>query len=499
MTDPTEGLTWGGAQDMSAWEALMWRSEADPRTRSTGILLEILDGEPDWERFLKGHDRATRHIPRLRERVVEPHLPLVQPAWSLDLHFDLDHHVQRMRLHEPGDHRQLLDLCEAVFKRPLDRARPPWESILVTGLEGGRSAFLFKFHHSMADGLGLMQLLALAHSDTPVPSNAPLERAHVRGPVISSSQLLSSRMRSRLVGAPSSMLKSGKVAARTLGRTATDPVGTVGGSVRFTKSLGRMLAPPAAPRSPLLANTGVTSRLVTLDAPLDRLKAAGKVGGGSVNDAYIAAFLGGLRRYHEHHDAMVDRIPIGMPVSLRKADEPLGGNRFAGARFAAPLAEPDPAVRIKEIRAFVQQVRTEPAIGFLDHLSPALTKLPSVAIIELSAGLTTSADLNISNIPGSPTPLYLAGCEVLGMYPLGPRPGVAIMAAMITYAGNCCIGLNVDARVFADLDVLERCLQEGFDEVIALADGPRPKPKSAKKTSKQQPAQDRATRKKPTT
>jgi WS/DGAT/MGAT family acyltransferase len=472
----------------------MWRSESDPRTRSTGILLEILDGEPDWERFLKGHDRATRHIPRLRERVVEPHLPLVQPAWSLDLHFDLDHHVQRMRLHEPGTHRQLLDLCEAVFKRPLDRARPPWESILVTGLEGGRSAYLFKFHHSMADGLGLMQLLALAHSDTPVPKNAPLEKAHVRGPVMTSSQLLSSRVRAKVTGVPGSVVRRSKGAVRTLGRSAADPVGMVGGGVRFTKSLGRMLAPPGAPRSPLLANTGVTSRLVTLDVPLDRLKAAGKAGGGSVNDAYIAAFLGGLRRYHEHHDAVVDRIPIGMPVSLRKADEPLGGNKFAGARFAAPLAEPDPAVRMREIRAFVQEVRTEPAIGFLDHLSPALTKLPNAAIIELSAGLTTSADLNISNIPGSPTPAYLAGCQVLGMYPLGPRPGVAIMAAMITYAGTCCIGLNVDARVFSDLDVLERCLQEGFAEVLALADAPTP---AVRKPAKK-PAQKPAARKKPT-
>ena len=476
-----EALAWGGAQDMSAWEALMWRSESDPRTRSTGILLEILEGEPEWERFVKGHDRATRIIPRLRERVVEPHLPLVQPAWSLDLDFDLTHHVQRMRLHEPGDHRQLLDLCETVFKRPLDRARPPWESILVTGLEGGRSAYLFKFHHSMADGLGLMQLLALAHSDTATPSSAPLEKAAVRGPVLSSTQLLSSRVRSRVAGGPARALQRGKGTIRSMGHAVTDPAGTVGDSVRFTKSLGRMLAKPAVPRSPLLANTGVTSRLVTFDAPLDRLKSAGKAAGGSVNDAYIAAFLGGLRRYHEHHDAMVDRVPIGMPVSLRKADEPLGGNKFAGARFAAPLAEPDPAARIQAIRSFVQQVRTEPAIGFLDHLSPALTKLPSSAIIELSAGLTASSDLNISNIPGSPTPQYLAGCRVLGMYPLGPRPGVAVMAAMITYDGTCCIGLNVDAKVFADLDVLERCLQEGFDEVLALS-RPTGKPRARKST-----------------
>jgi hypothetical protein len=119
----------------------MWRSESDPRTRSSGILLEVLEGEPDWDRLLHGHERLTRLVPRLRERVVEPHVPLVQPVWSADPHFDLDHHVQRMSLSSPGTDRELLELCQTVHKRPLDRARPPWESILVTGLEGGRTAW----------------------------------------------------------------------------------------------------------------------------------------------------------------------------------------------------------------------------------------------------------------------------------------------------------------------------------------------------------------------
>jgi diacylglycerol O-acyltransferase len=38
-----------------------------------------------------------------------------------------------------------------------------------------------------------------------------------------------------------------------------------------------------------------------LECPLAELKSAGKVGGGSVNDAFVAALLGGLRIYHERH------------------------------------------------------------------------------------------------------------------------------------------------------------------------------------------------------
>jgi hypothetical protein len=235
-----------------------------------------------------------------------------------------------------------------------------------------------------------------------------------------------------------------------------------------------MLTPPAIARSPLLANTQTTSRLVTLEVPLERLKAAGRAAGGSLNDAYVAGVLGALRLFHEHHDAVVEDIPIGMPVSLRTADEQ-GGNRFTGARLVAPLAETDPAARVRRIGAAVRTVRDEPAIAFLDHLSPALTRLPAAAIIEMSASLTSAVDVNISNIRGPGETLYVAGSRVVSMVPLGPRPGVAAMVAMITYAGTCGIGLNVDARIFSDVELLRTCLREGFEEVMALAEEPEPR------------------------
>jgi hypothetical protein len=232
----------------------------------------------------------------------------------------------------------------------------------------------------------------------------------------------------------------------------------------------------------LLRGTGgVGTRLVTLDVPLDQLRAAGKAAGASVNDAFVAAVLGAMRIYHEQQGVVVEELPIAMPVSLRSDNDPLGGNRFAGARFAGPMAETDPVVRMRLIREFVVTVKDEPAIGFLDELSPVLTKLPSAVIIELSARLTATSDLQVSNIRGIGHAVYLAGVEVVGMYPFGPRPGVAAMIAMITYNGVCCLGLNVDPDAFPDSDVLSRCLREGFDEVLALAPAPKPDQKPARK------------------
>src|ERR1700720_4415819 len=81
-----------GGQDLSACVSLMWRIVVDHRTRSTGVMIELLDTEPDWDRLVAAHARFTQLVPRLRERVVEPVVSLVAPAWSPDPHFDLEYH-----------------------------------------------------------------------------------------------------------------------------------------------------------------------------------------------------------------------------------------------------------------------------------------------------------------------------------------------------------------------------------------------------------------------
>ena len=164
--------SWGGGQDLSAWEALMWRTGGDHRARSTGVIVELLDQEPDWERLVAAHDRFTQQVPRLRERVVEPALPVVPPAWSPDPHFDLDYHLQRVRLPGDGSMTELHALAAQFAARPLDPERPPWEALLVLGVTGGQAAYLFKPHHSLSDGIGLLQLLDLAHGHGREPGPA---------------------------------------------------------------------------------------------------------------------------------------------------------------------------------------------------------------------------------------------------------------------------------------------------------------------------------------
>lgn len=469
--------SWGGGQDLSAWEALMWRTDGDPRTRSTGVMVELLDQEPDWERLVAAHDRFTQRVPRLRERVVEPVLPLVAPAWSPDPHFDLAYHLQRVRLPGSGSMSELHALAAQFAARPLDPSKPAWEALLVLGLPDGQAAYLFKPHHSLSDGIGLLQLLELGHGNSREPGPADDRPVPVPRKSESREGLLVNRLAGKVANAPAEVLRE---TLNIAGKLVDDPIGTTAGAVKFAMSLRRVLTPPPASHSPALTGGGSGYRLDTFDVPFAELKAAGKAAGGSVNDAFLAAILGGVRRYHETLSLTVESMPVAIPVSLRTDSDPMGANKFAGARFVAPVGEPDPETRIAAIHAFITDARMEPALGFLDLLAPVLSRLPEIVLTRIAGEMTGLSDLQASNLGAVGRPLYLAGARVTRIYPMGPRPGIPAMVAMLSYDGTCCIAVNFDPECITDATAFSTCLREGFDEVIALA---APVPSDTKTTT----------------
>ena len=247
------------------------------------------------------------------------------------------------------------------------------------------------------------------------------------------------------------------------------PEPTIDGGLRFVHSLARLAGPPPASPSPLMTERGISRRLQILDVPLAWMRAAGQAADGSVNDVFLAALTGALRRYHEPAGTVPDELPIGFPVSLRRDDDPLGGNRFSGARIAAPVGTADPAERIRLIRELVLEARDEPALDFVARLSPVLARIPPAIVTRMTERVTRSIDLQASNFPGLTRPAYLAGAQVTRMYPFGPAPGSAAMVTMLSHNGMCCIGITADAAAIPDVGRFAECVRAGFDEVLALA------------------------------
>ena len=160
MSDVPDLDAAGLPEELNPLDQILHRGEANPRTRSGIMTLEILDTTPDWEKFRSRFENASRKVLRLRQKVVSPTLPTVAPRWVVDPDFNLEFHVRRIRLPASGTVRQLMDLADVAAQSPLDISRPLWTATLVEGLDGGGAAVMMHLSHAVTNGVGAVEMFA---------------------------------------------------------------------------------------------------------------------------------------------------------------------------------------------------------------------------------------------------------------------------------------------------------------------------------------------------
>lgn len=467
MSAPSDAERWAAAaawssrQDLSAMETVLWRSERHPVQSSTSVHVLELDRAPDWERFVAAHEWGTKLVTRLRQRVVEPTLPTTAPMWATDQHFRLDYHVRRV---SAATRDEALELASAVAVRPFDRNRPLWEGLLIDGLEDGRAVWVLKFHHALADPLGAMQLMSFLQSrtrehsdDKPTTFDSPV--AEVPDPL----GLATQGLLHDVAAIPS---RSARL-ARYGWAAAKNPRAALGSGLHYAASLRRLVARQPAPPSPLLTGRdGRAWRFVTSTCPLEDLRAAAALSGGSLQDATVAVVLSALRRYHHALGSPIDELPVSVRVSLDRADDL--GNRYAAAMIAAPVGVEDPIDRIAAVRGEVLSLHTERALDAFSAFAPVANRLPAaVGATVLATG--APADAFVTTLPGPARATYLAGSQVEAIWSFGPLPGTALTATLVSYGDMAFLGVNVDAAA-VDVDLFRQCLAEGVDEVATATD-----------------------------
>ncbi|MFT4086978.1 MAG: wax ester/triacylglycerol synthase family O-acyltransferase [Gordonia sp. (in: high G+C Gram-positive bacteria)] len=448
---------------MSAVDAVMWRGDADRRLRSTICMLEIYDCAPDWDRLVAAHEWGSRMAPRFRQRVIESPLQTGTPSWAVDPEFDLHYHLRRMRLGGDGSMRELLSTCEQLAMTPLDPLRPPWEGYLIEGLADGKTAYFLKANHALTDGLGAILALAQLHSTSrdPIPGKPQPPAPEVDEP--SAVDVLTRQIGEEVRRVPhlAGLAVEGVLSLR-------NPRKALQNVLRYGRSVPRVAGLISPPGSPLLSGRSVSWRFAAFEVPFAGLKAASTAAKASINDVYLAGLIGGFRRYHDAMGVHVDAIPVTIPISVRRPEDPEGGNRIAVGRLAGPVGIDDPFERVLTIREQVRAARSEPAVDIFNTAGPVLAWLPGQVLAQFS-GTTAQNDLQASNVPGIPWETFVAGAKVERMYPFGPLPGCAVMATMITHNDVACLGLNYDAAAIVEQELFAECLVEGFNEVIDLA------------------------------
>lgn len=450
-----------GSVLMRGTDAFAWHMERDPALRSTVVALIWLDRAPDWEALTARIDYMSRRMQSLRQRVVESPLPFAPPRWTYDEHFDFDWHLRRVSAPPPYSTEAVLDFARRAAMDAFDRDRPLWEFTLVEGLKGAgpQAAFVMKVHHSLSDGVGGMRLMTVLFDlqrrpgritdmpPAPVPETSGLRGANPVGAVVG----YTARLARHGTGAAASALAHG----------LRHPLAAVHDAAAMTRSVYRTVAPISDTRSPVMRQRAMTRHLATIEVPLDDLKRAATAVDGTVNDAYLAALTGGLRLYHERHEARVDSLRVTLPISIRAEDDTEWGNRITLQRVVLPVAETDPAARMRLVHDVIGAARAEPSLPVTDTIAGAINMLPAGYV----GGMLKHVDFLASNVAGSPRPIYLAGAKVTGFFAFGPTIGASLNATLISYGDTCDIGVNIDTAAVPDPDVLLECLQDSFVEI----------------------------------
>jgi hypothetical protein len=191
--------------------------------------------------------------------------------------------------------------------------------------------------------------------------------------------------------------------------------------------------------------------------------------GGTLNDAFVGAVTGALRIYHEHHGRPAAELRMTMPINVREGEAGKhAGNQFAPARFAVPIAIPDPAARMRRLRDLVTSERREPALSLLDDIAGMVSQLPRSLSVGLFGSMLKSIDFVTSNVPGPPFPVWSSGARVESMFGFGPLSGSAANITLFSYDGQLQFAVATDPAAVRDADFFLECLRLGVEEVLSV-------------------------------
>jgi WS/DGAT/MGAT family acyltransferase len=468
---------------MSPSEAVMWAAEKDPSLRSDFCNVTILDSLPSEARLRATVQRAIVAIPRLADRVVSPPLRIAAPEWRPDPTFEVDYHIRRIAIPEPGTMRDFLDVAQISTAPPLDRSRPLWEFTLVEGLEGGRAALLQRLHHTITDGVGGMRLslsLVDLERDPPaqpvdavraVADDMEIDRRseHTGDPVHRDSPV--DVIREALGDRAAQTVDLTQRCAGAAFHLAAEPrrlPERIRGAGELLASLRRQVLVTDRGHSEMFAVRSLARRYDTLAVELDPLHRAGKAHGASLNDVFVTGVGRALAAFHREFGERPETLRMAMPVSTRTRGD-FAANRFAPSRVVVPIGIDAVDDHLHSMHETLQGIRHEPALEAADVLAALTAGVPTSLLVSLLRAQTRTIDFATSNLRGSPVDLYLGGSRIEASYPMGPRAGVPVNVTVMSYCGELHLGIHSDPAALVDPDLFVGCLATAFAELAALA------------------------------
>ena len=415
-----------------------------------------------------------QQIPVFHQRLLRSPFGLDHPVWADDPDFNPTDHMRQVDLGGTATTSDLQAWVGEFATARLDYSKPLWEMVVVEGFADGSVALVTKIHHVAVDGASGTDIMAQIVDLEALPPDTEELALDAPTRLPNQAQLF--------VGAVASRATSPLRGVRAFGRSLS----SIGNVVREVTARGddrhSMARPFDAPRTFFNRSLSVRRSVSFGAAPLDDLKFVKSTFETTVNDVVLAACTQALRAYLADHGEHLSRpLVVSVPVSVRgKASDSAAANQVSNMFVRLPVHLDDPTEQLRAVNddtsnaKAVHEVLSADIIGDVTEITPpAMFRFASrmYSSAGLADRLAPIHNLVVSNVPGPPVPLYVAGARLRGAYPFGPLiEGSALNITVLSNMGNLDIGVIACPDVAPDIDGLVAGIIEGIEVLRAAAE-----------------------------
>lgn len=470
----------------------------------------ILSAQPTVAQVLEVLDNTVKRFPVLSRRPVREGGSW---TWQADPQFDVTRHLEHVEFDEPVDIRAVQAFLAEQRSQPLPKDRPLWRGFLLgpVRLSDGTigAAVVSRFHHAIADGVRLTQVILSMCETEAVEVAARVARTGVKGD--GSDKGITSGLMNAAGGVGSAMVqgvgdlvagvsaaarhpKEALVAApqRALAAAISSALAVEHGwellrhpdrfldfldaygmpSMRGANDLATLtkLTLGDSQASVWTGTPGTTKAVTWSDPiPLDAIKSFGRAKRATVNDVLLAGVAGGLRRYLLHRGEDPGEVAWMVPVNLKPFEENLPedlGNYFALVMVPMALDAAQPHERLQQTQLRMRRIKNSDEAVITFGVQRLISSSPDQIAVALTNFFANKAVGVLTNVPGPAQPMSFAGAPVHQIVGFAPCSGDQPMTTTIfSYNGGVTVGFATDATLVPDPEELARLVVDDLREL----------------------------------